>query len=218
MIVNLSIFNLISINSGFAILVSIGLLIYYTEHRWYKKDTSKSITEYTPGRVEITESVKGGRNSLLIVIFCALGFWIFVTVVLIMFYEGIEKYLILIIIWIINGPFFFIIYRKFLKGTSGLRQFIITDSFIKILVPPKRQFQVYWTDIDKIELKLKRYMRYGRKFGRKYIFIHQLNFIGKVYNQSFEILDGRDFSKKINEVFEILENYAIKMNKEFNRL
>ena len=54
-------------------------------------------------------------------------------------------------------------------------------------------------------------------YPEKYIYIHELNFTGKDYNQVFKILGGRDFGKKLNEIFDLLENYAIKMKKEFIR-
>ena len=50
---------------------------------------------------------------------------------------------------------------------------------------------------------------------RKYIYINELKFIGKNYNQTFQILGGRDFNIKLKEVLELIEIYAIRLNKEF---
>ncbi|MCK4369472.1 MAG: hypothetical protein KAV01_01615 [Candidatus Lokiarchaeota archaeon] len=195
----------------------IGLLIYCTEYKSYKKDMRKTTTEDIFGGIQITESVKGGKNSIVILILFIIGFWIYVSMVLIIVLGGIIAIWVVIIIWIIIGFFMYGIYRLVIRGTSELRKFIVTDSYIKIIVPPRPIFHVDWIDIDKIELKLKPFKRIHSVYGTSYIYIHELNFIGKDYNQAFEVLGGRDFSKKLNEVFVILEKYAIKMNKEFIR-
>jgi len=49
----------------------------------------------------------------------------------------------------------------------------------------------------------------------KYLYINELKFIGKNYNQTFQTLGGRDFNIKLNEIFNLVEKYAIKLNKEF---
>ena len=78
--------------------------------------------------------------------------------------------------------------------------------------------------IDRIELNLLPYLKYPNihtkyltTYTRKYIFINKLKFIGKNYNQTFQILGGRDFNRKLNEIFDLLEKYAVKLNKEFIR-
>jgi hypothetical protein len=140
-----------------------------------------------------------------------------VTTALIIVLGGYIVLLVVIIIWIILGLFIYVIYRSFLKGTSKLRKFIVTDSYIEIEIPPRPIFHVDWIGIDKIELKLKPFKRIPSEYGTSYIYIHELNFIGKDFHQTFEILGGRDFGKKLNEIFDILEKYAISMNKEFIR-
>jgi len=207
--------NILSLTIG--VYSVIGLLIYSVERMSYKKDMSETTTEDILGGVEITESVKGGKNSLVILIIFILGFWIYTSVAIIIGLGGIIGLLVVTIIWIFMGLFIFVVYRLFLKGTSELRKFIVTDSYIKIIVPPRPIFYVDWIDIDKIKLKLIPFKRIPSEYGTKYIYIHELNFIGKDSHQSFEILGGRDFSKKLNEIFVLLEKYAIKMNKEFIR-
>ena len=201
----------------------VGFLIFYAEYKWYKKDMSKTVTEDEFGGVKITESAKGGRNSLVILILFILGFWVYVSMALITVY-GTKVLLNIVIIWIIVGPFTFFVFRKFLKGTSELRKFLINEKFIQIIVPPKPIFHVNWMQIDRIEVNLQPYLKYpdihtkySTTYTRKYIFINELKFIGKNYNQTFQILGGRDFNRKLNEIFVILEKYAIKMNKEFIR-
>lgn len=207
--------NILSLTIG--VFSVIGLLIYCTEHKSYKKDMSKTTTKDIDGGIEITESVKGGINTLVIVILFILGFWIYASVALIIVLGGNLALLAVIIIWIIIGAFMYGVYRLVIRFNSELRKFIVTDSYIEIIVPPHPIFHVDWIDIDKIELKLKPFMRIPSAYSTKYIYIHELNFIGKDYNQAFEVLGGRDFSRKLNEIFILLEKYAIKMKKEFIR-
>lgn len=183
---------------------------------------SKTVTVEEFGGVMITESVKGGKNVIVILLLCNTGFWIYVSIALIINLKKINELLMVLIIWIIVGPFTFYLYRKFLKGTSELRKFIINEKFIQIIVPPKPMFQVNWNQIDKIEVSLQPYMKYPNIYTknsiiptRKYLFINELKFIGKNYNQTFQILGGRDFNIKLNEIFDLVEKYAIKLNKEF---
>ena len=197
---------------------TIGLLIYFVEYMSYKKDLSKTTTEDTFEGVKITESVKGGRNSIIILMLFNVAFWIYVSVAIVIDFGGIRALLLLIIIWIVNGLFIFGFYRFAIKGTSQLRKFMINENFIQILLPPKPIFHVNWVDIEKIELRLKPHKKLMiPDYPTKYIYIHELNFIGKDYNQTLGILGGRDFGKKLNEIFDLLEKYAIKMNKEFIR-
>jgi hypothetical protein len=212
---SISYVSLLSLMIG--VFSTIGLLIYLTEYKLYKKDISKTTTEEIFGGVEITESVKGAKNVLVILIIFILGFWIYVTTALIIVMGGLIVILVVIIIWIILGLFIYVIYRSFLKGTSKLRKFIVTDSYIEIEIPPRPIFHVDWIGIDKIELKLTPFKRIPSEYGSSYIYTNLLNFIGKDFHQSFEILGGRDFGKKLNEIFDILEKYAISMNKEFIR-
>ena len=214
--------NLLSLTIG--VYSSIDLLLFYAEYRWYKKDMSKTVTVEEFGGVMITESVKGGKNLIAILLLCNTGFWIYVSIALIINLKKINELLMLLIIWIIVGPFTFYLYRKFLKGTSELRKFIINEKFIQIIVPPKPMFQVNWNQIDKIEVSLQPYMKYPNIYTknsiiptRKYLFINELKFSGKNYNQTFQILGGRDFNIKLNEIFDLVEKYAIKLNKEFNK-
>lgn len=201
----------------------VGLLIFFAEYMWYRIDMGKTVTEKEFGGVKITESVKHGKNSVVILLLFNLGFWTYVSTGAITVYR-IKALLILVIIWIIVGLFTFFVYRKFLKGTSELRKFLINEKFIQIIVPPKPIFHVNWMQIDRIEVNLQPYLKYPdihSKYStihtRKYIFINELKFIGKNYNQTFQILGGRDFNIKLNEIFDLLEKFAIKLNKEFIR-
>jgi len=197
---------------------TIGLLIYFVEYKSYNKDLSKTTIEDTFEGVKITESVKGGKNSIVILILFITGFWIYVSIALIIVFEGIIALLLLLIIWILNGLFIFYTYRLAIKGTSELRKFIINENSIKIIVPPRPLFHVNWIDVDRIELSLKPYKKLmSHDYPIKYIYAHELKFIGKDYKRTFGILGGRDFGKKLNEIFDLLEKYAIKMNKEFIR-
>jgi len=83
-------------------------------------------------------------------------------------------------------------------------------------------FQVNWNQIDKIEVSLQPYMKYPNIYmknsiipTRKYLLINELKFSGKNYNQTFQILGGRDFNIKLNDILDLVEKYAIKLNKEF---
>jgi len=212
--------NVLSLTIG--VYSSIVLLLFYAEYRWYKKDMSKTVTVEEFGGVTITESVKSGKNLIAILLLCNTGFWIYVSIAFIINLKKINELLMVLIIWIIVGPFTFFVYRKFLKGTSELRKFIINEKFIQIIVPPRPIFHVNWIEIDKIELTSQPYMKYPDIHmanstipTRKYIYINELKFIGKNYNQTFQILGGRDFNIKLTEIFYLLEKYAIKLNKEF---
>ncbi|MFX1503635.1 MAG: hypothetical protein ACFFDH_21925 [Promethearchaeota archaeon] len=193
---------------------AVGLLIFFAEYKWYKRDMAMTATEDKYGGIEITESVKGGRNSLFILIIFIIGFWTYASLAIIIV-GGIKMVLGVGIIWIIVGPFLFYVYIKFLKGTSEPRKFLINDKFIQIIIPPKPTFHVNWTQIDRIESAFKRYVKYLGKYSQRYIFINELRFIGKNYTQKVQILKGRDFNRKYNEIFELLENYAIRMKKDF---
>jgi len=212
--------NVLSLTIG--VYSSIALLLFYAEYKWYKKDMSKTVTVEEFGGVMITESVKGGKNFIVILLLCNIGFWIYVSIAVIIGLGRFNELLMVLIIWIIVGPFTFYVYRKFLKGTSELRKFIINEKFIQIIVPPRPLFHVNWIEIDKIELTLQPYMKYpdirmanSTIPTRKYIFINELKFIGKNYNQTYQILGGRDFNIKLTEIFNLVEKYAIKLNKEF---
>ena len=212
----LTISYIIVLSLTIGVFSTIGLLIYYVEYKSYKKDLSKTTTEVTFEGVKITESVKGGKSSLVICILFIIGFWIYASIAIIIGLGGIKALLFLIILWIVIGLIIFMFYRQFLKGTSELRKFIVNENFIEIIVPPRPLFHVDWIDIDIIELSLKPYKKLMiHNYPDKYIYIHELNFIGKDYNQTFGILGGRDFGKKLNEIFDLLEKYAIKMKKEF---
>jgi len=132
--------NVLSLTIG--VYSSIVLLLFYAEYKWYKKDMSKTVTVEEFGGVMITESVKGGKNLIVILMLCNIGFWIYGTIAVIIGLGGINALLVVIIIWIIVSLFTFYVYRKFLKGTSGLRKFIINEKFIQIIIPPKPIFQV----------------------------------------------------------------------------
>ena len=213
----LTISYIILLSLTIGVFSTIGLLIYYVEFKSYKKDLSKTTTEVTFEGVKITESVKGGKNTIIILILFIIVFWIYASIAIIIGLGGIIKALLfLIILWIVIGLIIFMFYRLFLKGTSELRKFIVNENFIEIIVPPQPIFHVNWVDIDRIKLSLKPYKKLmNHNYPDRYIYIYELNFIGKDYNQTFEILGGRDFSKKLNEIFDLLEKYAIKMNKEF---
>ncbi|HEC39893.1 hypothetical protein LCGC14_1466330 [marine sediment metagenome] len=213
----LTVSYIIVLSLTIGIFSTIGLLIYYVEFKSYKKDLSKTTTEVTFEGVKITESVKGGKNTIIILILFIIVFWIYASIAIIIGLGGIIKALLfLIILWIVIGLIIFMFYRLFLKGTSELRKFIVNENFIEIIVPPQPIFHVNWVDIDRIKLSLKPYKKLmNHNYPDRYIYIYELNFIDKDYNQTFEILGGRDFSKKLNEIFDLLEKYAIKMNKEF---
>ncbi|MFX1329162.1 MAG: hypothetical protein ACFE91_13625 [Promethearchaeota archaeon] len=189
---------------------AVSFLIFLAEYKWYKKDMSKTITKEEFGEIQITESLRGGRNSLIIMVLVIIGFWMYISLALIIT----SMLIAVIIIWVINGPFILFIYFKFLKGVSDLREFIINDKFIQFIVPPKPIFHVNWMQIDRIELTLKPYLKYpGRP--RRYMYAYNLKFIGTNFDQNFLILRGREFGRKFTEIIDLLEKFATKLNKEF---
>ena len=208
-------FNLISLTLGFGVFAIIGVLLYYSERKWYLKDLSRSTYEYKSGGVEITETNVHMRNIYLIIMVPFLIFMAIISIFAVIKYEIIRALVVISIIWIILGPFAIWMYIKIARGTPELRKFYISDKIIKILIPPRPLFQVEWSNFDKIEVKLQPYLKVSYKNLKKYINIHELNFVGKNYHQSFKILEGRDFNFKFLEIFNLLEKYALKMNKEF---
>jgi len=209
LITNLNVFNLISISLGTGVFVIIGLVIYYIENKIYQKDLSMSTTQYISGQIEITESVKGLRFALIPILIIFLSFMIFASIVMVIIIGSLNVILVLVIIWIIIGLFIIPIFKHFLPGTSKLRKFVISDSFIQILVPPKPIFQVNWSDFDLIELKI------HSIHSKKGIKIYELIFIGEDFQQSFKILYGKDFYRKFFEIIELLQECAHKKRKKF---
>ena len=207
-----SLFNIISLTCGYGVFIIIGALLYYAERNWYMKDLSRSTTEYKSGGVEITETNVHMRNIFLIIMVPFLIFMTFISIAAGIRYEFMTALVIISIIWIITGPMTTYMYIKIARGTPEQRIFFISEKIIKFLVPPRPLFQVEWSNIDKIEVKLQSHLTVHL---RKDIIIHELNFIGKNYHQTFEILIGRDFIYKIKEIFNLIQKYAIKMNKEF---
>jgi len=210
-----SLFNIISLTCGYGVFIIIGALLYYAERNWYMKDLSRSTIKYKSGGVEITETNVHMRNIFLIIMVPFLIFWIFISITIGIRFEFMKALFLISIIWILTGPITTWMYIKIARGTPEQRIFFISDKIIKILVPPRPLFQVEWSNIDKIEVKLQPHLTVRYKNLRKHINIHELNFIGKNHHQTFEILDGRDFSYKIREIFNLIQKYAIKMNKEF---
>ena len=210
-----TLFNIISLTCGFGVFIIIGALLYYAERNWYMKDLSRSTTEYKSGGVEITETNVHMRNIFLIIMVPFLIFIALFSIVMGIIGDSIQALVGISIIWLITGPMVTWIYIKLVRGTPEQRIFFISEKLIKFLVPPRPLFQVEWSNIDKIEVKSQLYMKVSQKYYRTSINIRELNFIGKNYHQTFEILDGRDFSYKIREIFNLIQKYAIKMNKEF---
>lgn len=210
-----TLFNIISLTCGFGVFIIIGALLYYAERNWYLKDLSRSTTEYKSGGVEITETNVHMRNIFLIIMVPFLVFMTFISIAAGIRYEFMTALVIISIIWIITVPITTCMYIKLARGTPEQRIFFISDKIIKFLVPPRPLFQVEWSNIDKIEVKSQLYMKDSHKYSRTSINSRELNFIGKNYHQTFEILDGRDFNYKIREIFNLIQKYAIKMNKEF---
>lgn len=210
-----SLFNIISLTCGYGVFIIIGALLYYAERNWYMKDLSRSTTEYKSGGVEITEINVHMRNIFLIMMVPFLIFITFISIAVGIRDEFMTALVLISIMWIITGPITIFLYIKLARGTPEQRIFFISDKIIKFLVPPRPLFQVEWSNIDKIEVKSQLYMKVSHKYNRTSINIHELNFIGKNYHQTFEILIGRDFSYKIREIFNLIQKYAIKMNKEF---
>ncbi len=222
LIIMFSLFNLISLSLGFAVFIIIGVSIYYIERRWRMRDLSKTITVEKLGGVEITESVKRFRYAISAIVFAFLAFMIFVTVVISITYGGFKMILAVTIIWIVIGFTMIPIYKKLIPGTSKLRKFYISDKLIKISIPPRPLFQVQWSEFDIIKLKSKPYMHLTggtpRYPVKRAVLTNELNFIGKNYHKTFELMVGKDFIEKIPEIFDLLKKYAIKMNKEFIEL
>lgn len=208
-------FNLISLTLGFGVFVIIGVLLYYAERKWHLKDLIRSTIEYKSGGVEITEKIVRMRNMFLVIWIPFLILMAFASIGAGIIYEFIQALLVISIIWIILIPTTIWIYLKLARGTTEPRMFFISDKIIKFLVPPRPLFQVEWSNIDKIEVKLQPYLAVHYKGLKNYINIHELNFIGKNYHQTFEIFKGRDFGFKFMEIFNLIQKYAIKMNKEF---
>ncbi|MHA2289835.1 MAG: hypothetical protein ACXABG_13705 [Promethearchaeota archaeon] len=212
--------NILSLIIG--VYFSIVLLIFYAEYRWYKQDINKTVTVKEFGEVRVTESVKGGKNFIVLILLANAGFWVYASVAIIIVAGGFNALLGVLIIWIIVGLFTFYAYIKFLKGTSQLRKFIINKNYIQIIVPPKPIFKVNWSEFDRIEVSSRPYMKYPNVHtanytipSRKYILTNELKFIGKNFIKTFQILGGRDFNIKLSEILDLLEKYAIKLNKEF---
>jgi len=210
------VFNVTSLTLGFGVFAIIGVLLYYVERKWYRKDLSSSTGESKSGGVEITETNVHMRNIYLTIMVPFLILMVIASIYAGIKYELIQALTGISIIWIITGPFAIWVYVKVARGTKKQRRFFVSDEIIKILIPPRPLFQVQWSNIDKIEVKLQPYLKVRYKgLPKKYLDIHELHFIGKNYHETYKILKGRDFNFKFLEIFSLLEIYAVKLKKEF---
>ena len=104
----------------------------------------------------------------------------------------------------------FILYFFYIatKSPGKLRKFSISRKNIKILLPYKPEFLIYWIDFEKIEIRLK-------IFEFKPFLIYNLHFLSHNSEKKVSI-SLNDFHKdKIIEFLRILRKYAHIMEKEF---
>ena len=212
-------YNYIVISIILSILTVIGGLIFYFERKSYLSDLTKIKTEYKPEGVVITDVL--GTQSFQIM--CILLVFMIVMVLsaagAVMGLEPIQGIIAVLIIvaGMIVGMVFIL---KKVEGMEEIRKFSISDKSIEISIPPRPLFHINWVDFDTIKIEYKRKTFYGPAPGSPPLIIsyYNLNFLGKNFAQKFKIESGKDFHvEKTKEVFDLLEVFAFKMNKEFIR-
>lgn len=102
-------------------------------------------------------------------------------------------------------------YSYILTRNPGIRKFLICNEKIEILIPKTPLFLIYWSEFNKLEIKL-------RKFNYKPFHIYELHFVQQNSDRTFK-LSLLEFPKqKINQILRLLKEYAKRMGKQFNAL
>ena len=106
---------------------------------------------------------------------------------------------------------FFILYYYYVvsKSPGKLRKFSISSESIEVLLPYKLKFLIYWSEFEKIEVRLK-------IIELKPFHVYYFHFLNHSTEKKVSVsLD--DFHRdKIIEFLKILREYAFIMKKEFN--
>jgi len=175
--------------------------------------------EYDPGDFVIIEHLKGSLYGSIACLVIFIAFMILITIA-IPSQVGAQAIIPLIIIWpIVVG--FLVWASRYLRGLSKIRKFVITSNYIEIIVPHKPYFRVNWSEFDAIEIQKREHQSWAVVPGRVIIgprFIYfKIIFKGINFFQSYEFESGKDFKRKSRkEILIALEEFAQKMNKDYN--
>lgn len=202
-----------------SIFTVIGVLIFFYERKLYLSDLSKIKTEYKPEGVVITDVLKTQSFQITLILILFIIIMILSALGAAMGLEPIPAIIavVIIVVGLVVGMVF-ILFK--IEGMEKIRKFSISDKSIEISIPPRPIFHINWIDFDTIKIEYKRKTIYGPAPGSPPLIIsyHKLNFLGENFAQKFKIESGKDFRvEKTKEVFDLLEVFAFKMNKEFVR-
>lgn len=102
-------------------------------------------------------------------------------------------------------------YSYNLTKNPGIRKFSISNEKIEILIPKTPIFLIYWSEFNKLEIKL-------RKLNYKPFYIYELHFIHQKSDRTFK-LSLLEFPKeKIDQILRLLKDYSKKIGKQFTAL
>lgn len=109
-----------------------------------------------------------------------------------------------LIILFIYGLYYYYVLSK----NPGIRKFSISIEKIEIAIPKLPAFLIYWSEFNKIEIKLK-------KFNFKPFYIYELHFIHQDYDRSFNLSLSEFPKEKIDQILLLLKNHAKRKGKQF---
>ncbi|MFX0136303.1 MAG: hypothetical protein ACFFDN_21865 [Candidatus Hodarchaeota archaeon] len=109
-----------------------------------------------------------------------------------------------LIIILIFGLYYYYVMSK----NPGIRKFSISTEKIEIIIPKLHPFLIFWSDFNKIEIKLK-------KFNYEPFYIYELHFIHQNSDKSFNLSLSEFPKEKINQILLLLKNYAKRIGKQF---
>ena len=166
-------------------------------------------------KVEITEILKGYRNSYLCCMFIMLG--IVLSMIFLLLSTGNvgaafgAVLLSIILLPVVFGGIIYILW--YTAGMDKPRTFFISDQEVKIMLPKKPVFQIFWSDFKTIQIR--KWSTTNRKG-------YSLNFFsndGSRRDKSKRYITiewRRDFKKDTaKKIKSLLEQYANRLNKEY---
>ena len=166
-------------------------------------------------KVEITEILKGYRNSYLCCMFIMLG--IVLSMIFLLLSTGNvgaafgAVLLSIMLLPVVFGGIIYVLW--YTAGMDKPRTFFISDQEVKIMLPKKPVFQIFWSDFKTIQI---------RKRGTTNRTGYSLNFFsndGSKRDKSkrrIYIEWRRDFKKDTaKKIRSLLEQYANRLNKEY---
>ncbi len=101
-----------------------------------------------------------------------------------------------------------------IKGLSYIRSFIINDEEIRVIIPKKIVFQIFWEEFNSINIKTFKAGGTARSAPMTY---DEITFIGQDSDRTLRLNRNADFHKrKIERILSILIKTALKKNKLYN--